>query len=638
MTYVTGIRIKNFARFRGEFTVAPLEPKAYAIVARDEDDADRSNYLGKTTLTVALRYCLYGVLPEAYDKLDDAISHGEDEMAVDVELSDGSFVSRERKRGSWTKLKIIASDPLVGECESHQEEAQRAILELVGLDLDNYDMCADVAQKTSDRFSTMKSTALTEVVSGWVGLDRLVEAEDLAAKGLGTLTKELATLDAQVAQLGWATEAEGKLRAAEMKSAQEKHVEDSRFAQTRNAIIASHDQWVRHAARAVQGDTIRSAIIERKSEIAVAEEKTPKGVDIRAAETEAGIALSEERLLNQEVNRLKEVTRGAFTGHCPVLPGFDCPAKATINASRDSSMTALAIKQRQFVAKDQEETRLSNKVNALKTLFDEQTARRARLLQLENRIVDFKESEDYIAKHGQPPEVAPEPITVDASPLVLAQRAYQEFLAARPSLVDCEAARPKLQRRIAAFRVAVLALEQAQRKLCEGVVQRIEQGANRRLESAGVDLRCEWLWGRETKKLATRCATCGAEFPASARVKQCQSCQQPRGLRVEPKLHVRFSARSGGTEDLGGVAITLSAGEWVRRRHGSEWGVVVLDEPFASLDTAHRRALSGHLQKMVSDGVEQAFVIAHSRDVLESLPGRIEVVGRGEWSEVRVVA
>ncbi len=55
-------------------------------------------------------------------------------------------------------------------------------------------------------------------------------------------------------------------------------------------------------------------------------------------------------------------------------------------------------------------------------------------------------------------------------------------------------------------------------------------------------------------------------------------------------------------------------------------------------DTAHRRALAGHLNRLVSIDIEQAFIIAHSRDVLESLPGRIEVLGEGDWSTVRVVA
>jgi DNA repair exonuclease SbcCD ATPase subunit len=66
--------------------------------------------------------------------------------------------------------------------------------------------------------------------------------------------------------------------------------------------------------------------------------------------------------------------------------------------------------------------------------------------------------------------------------------------------------------------------------------------------------------------------------------------------------------------------------------------VIVLDEPFSALDQSNSRALAGHVNQLVSDGFAQSFVIAHTRQVLESLPGRIEVTGSGEWSSVRVVA
>ncbi len=87
-----------------------------------------------------------------------------------------------------------------------------------------------------------------------------------------------------------------------------------------------------------------------------------------------------------------------------------------------------------------------------------------------------------------------------------------------------------------------------------------------------------------------------------------------------------------------GVVISLAASRYIRERRGAEWGVIVLDEVFTSLDAALRRGLTGHLNQLVQDGFEQAFVVAHSKDVLESLPGRIEVLGSGDWSSVRVVA
>lgn len=636
MTHIVGVRMKNFACYRGEFTVAPLEAKAYAIVAQAEGDEARSNWLGKSTFGVAIRYCLHGVLPDHYETLDSVISIGEDEMAVDVELSDGCFISRERKRGKWAKLKCIVPLENGAEFECNQDVAEQKIVELTGLDLENYDLCADIAQKKSDRFTTMKSTALTEVVNGWVGLDKLIDAEDIASKGLGALSLELQLLDTEIERWSWATSEEGSKRTNALYEAQREFEEMSKQSAENNKQVAAYEVWLKHFRRWVEADSIVEGIRDLESTIATT--PGPAGAEIRKAEAAANAALTEERLINQEVNQLAQVARGSFGGSCPVLPGFDCPAKAEINAKRDESSTALTKKRAELAAKDKEETRLRSVESRLKREFDDAANQKRLLEKQRERLKDFQESVDYITEHGNPPDVAPSMIAVDSAPVSLATTALSEWKQIHSLLNERTYRRPNLAARVAAYRVGALALEQAQRRLSEGAVQRIEQGANKRLARAGIDLRIEWLWGRETNKLATRCGQCGAEFPASARVKQCQACQAVRGMRVEPKMHVRYSSRSGAAEDLAGVAITLSASRWVRERRGSDWGTIVLDEVFTSLDASHRRALSGHLNQLVSDGFEQAFVVAHSREVLESLPGRIEITGDGQWSSIRVVA
>jgi DNA repair exonuclease SbcCD ATPase subunit len=106
------------------------------------------------------------------------------------------------------------------------------------------------------------------------------------------------------------------------------------------------------------------------------------------------------------------------------------------------------------------------------------------------------------------------------------------------------------------------------------------------------------------------------------------------------KLELVLSDQSGAADDLVGVALQLSASAWLRAERGSAWSTVLIDEPFGQLDAAHRRALSAHLSAMLAGryGFEQAMVIAHHASVLDALPGRIEVIGEGGRSRVRVVA
>ncbi len=630
--HVVGIRLKNFARFRGEHEIAPLQPIAYAIVARDSSDETRSNYLGKSTLPVALRYALYGELPKQYETLDAVITNGEEEMSVEVELSDGTFISRDRKRGKWAKLSCTTPDGV----EFNQEAAQEVIVRYVGLDLDNYDVCADVAQKKADRFSTMTSGQITDVVNGWVGLDRLIDAEDSAAKGLAQLTRELGLVEAEVQRFEWATPEEGERRKTAQRTAALEVESSSKLALETEQQAIEHARWVDHQQRADRAHRLLESVTPLIKQLG----ELPTILPMTVSEEQQILTNRWSKLeaVTREVTNLRQVATGQFDGRCPVLPGFECPARSTINSSRQESLTLLNVTQNART----EAAHAHSEQQAVVSKLNGQVALQSRLMRdidrLEAERAALKGSIEYIDEHGSPPEQAPVHHRVDTSPVELAKRAVKDWQEAVAARGDRMAEVERRRARVAALRVAVLALEQAQRRLSEGVVQRVERGANRRLERAGIDLRVEFHWGRETNRLATRCGKCGAEFPASQKVKTCQVCNAVRGPKIEPKLHLRFSARSGAVEDVTGVAITLSASRYIRERRGADWGVVVLDEVFTSLDSALRRGLTGHLNELMTDGFEQAFIVAHSKDVLDSLPGRIEIVGSGDWSTVRVVA
>lgn len=628
--HVTGIRLKNFARFRGEHEIAPLDPKGYAIVARLTDDDQRSNFLGKTTIATAIRYALFGVLPDAYETLDDAISRGEDEMTVEVELSDGTFIARERMRGKWTRL-MCSVDGAVHSV-FNQDAAQEEIVRRIGLDRPNYDACAGIAQKQADRFSTMRSSELTDVINGWLGLDKLVEAEDAATKGLAQLNRELAIVEADAKRVEWASPEEGARLKAEFKRLKTSY--DHAFEQEKQDAgrEALRELWLDHKKRADRATNVRELLAAARSELEPI--KKPDEQEARRVFREAGELRHELEAVQRERRALENVEHGKFDGACPVLPGFECPAKAKINESTAEARKQLDAKKFQ---EEQLVTRYRAANAALKTVNDVEAhvgLIEARIARLEGELEPLLASEQYVTEHVEPSKTDAD--VADPEPYRQAEQELKRWTADLARLTDIKPELEKRRARVAALRVACLALEQAQRRISEGAVQRIEAGGNARLARAGIDIRVEFRWGRETNKLATRCGQCGSVFPVSQKVKQCV-CGAIRGPKIEPKLHLRFSARSGAVEDLAGVALSLAASRWLRSRRGAEWGTVVLDEPFASLDAAHRRALTGHLNQLVSDGFEQAFVVAHSRDVLDSLPGRIEVVGDGEWSSVRVV-
>jgi DNA repair exonuclease SbcCD ATPase subunit len=119
----------------------------------------------------------------------------------------------------------------------------------------------------------------------------------------------------------------------------------------------------------------------------------------------------------------------------------------------------------------------------------------------------------------------------------------------------------------------------------------------------------------------------------------CTRCQAARGPNLINKLDFVLSDRSGAAEDLAGAALQLSASAWLRAEKGSLWETAIIDEAFGQLDGANRRALGRHLAALLAGryGFSQALVVAHSSDVLEALPGRIEIEGGPRGSSVRVV-
>lgn len=182
--------------------------------------------------------------------------------------------------------------------------------------------------------------------------------------------------------------------------------------------------------------------------------------------------------------------------------------------------------------------------------------------------------------------------------------------------------------------VRILGPRGVRRRIAEDALDEIAAGANELLARAGVELSVGFRWERETKGLASACDDCGAPFPPSAKVRACSRCHAERGPKLDERLDVVLSTRSGAAEDLAGVALSLSASARLRAERGSSWGLVCLDEPFGALDRSHRRGLSRGLVSMFRGQWEQALVIAHDDAVMDGMPGKIVIVGGEHGSRI----
>jgi len=139
-----GLRVNNWLRFHGEHEL-DLQPIVYALVAEHERDRERSNWLGKSALVSAIRYALFGTVPKQCLTLDDAINREEDELEVDFELSDGTYIERKRRRGKSTEM--------VAQLPDGREVRDQALLEEhLGFDEETFLMTSYFEQKSMARF------------------------------------------------------------------------------------------------------------------------------------------------------------------------------------------------------------------------------------------------------------------------------------------------------------------------------------------------------------------------------------------------------------------------------------------------------------------------------------------------------
>jgi hypothetical protein len=182
----------------------------------------------------------------------------------------------------------------------------------------------------------------------------------------------------------------------------------------------------------------------------------------------------------------------------------------------------------------------------------------------------------------------------------------------------------------------VLGRTGAQRVVAEAALAQVAEDGNAALVEAGIDLSFRVEWSRETKQPAAECDQCGALYPRRERCRKCERCGAPRGRRLSDELRLEPSRRSGGADDLVGVAFKLAAGAWLRRWRKTCWSIMLIDEPFGSLDRANVRRLAQHLGGLLGRrfGAAQSFIVAHHADVLEAMPGRLHVQQSGDGRKI----
>ena len=608
-----------------------MDAIAYSVVAERDSDSERSNFCGKSYLLEAIPFALYGVHRHRLE--EGWISKGEKEGGVDVTLSDNTLISRYRKPGAGTQIEVTLGTGL----NYRGAEAQKVLEHHLGLGLEDFRTTSWLAQGEAAAIVRGDPATRTAMVSRWLGIERLEWALAGARKrvnGVGAeVEKSRGRLVVQRERLA-RTRLEHPLEAvATLKSAEESLAEWEEL-----LVLANEEEAGKRLAaeRAKVEAEVSRLADELASAVATAwGEDESQNVLTSAKANRDGARERYQAARVKRANRIS-VASGTFNGRCPVA-GIDCPAKEQINALGEEADEEAERAEQEYQAAH---TAAAAAEAALRLVEQGTAERRA----MQTRLDALQERLDAMTPVGGP---AP------SSGLVLgAVRAQRDAVAAeiaglRRDIRECEEASAEIETLavtershlagLATAREGAALLARAPRRLAERVLGLVARDANRILAEAGVELSLAIQWEREGRDPADACEACGAAFPRSAKVKACESCQEPRGLKRVRRLDVELSARSGAAEDLAGLALSLSAGSWLRGERGSSFGLLLGDELSAQLDKSHRRMMSAHLPRMLRAArVEQALLVSHDVSSVASCEGRIAITSDGTWARVSV--
>jgi len=630
--HVRELLVENWGPFRGEHRLR-LGARAHGVVARSVDDPECSNWLGKTHLLEALRFAFDGW--HRHRTEDGLISNGQAHGRVVVLLSTGEVLSRSRERGKPTKLSLHDGGRVLW-----KDEAQKKIHDLVGLSSEDFMTASFFEQKKLSQLVVARPEVRTQVVVSWLSLAPVERCAEIARAKLAASTDGTAEKEALLKVLRSQDGDQGALlKTHEAAKVSEKHAR----AKLSDAAADLEENGAREKARHVRVEFVRLSEELAKH----VQAKAPADAKDRWREAnETGEAM---RAHMKRRDHFRGIAGGDFAGLCPVVSA-PCPARAFIEENRERCRTeaerfqhayeeAKAVHEKALAAhgRAQAQTQAAERQQAKGDALRGQIAGMLPAAEAARNVPEAGDAAALRRAHDEAYEQVRAATSAVAEAAVAVSRAAETRRRIAEIEKEIEVSRPFAE--IMREAAVVFGRNGAQRKIAEDALAEIEEDANAGLAEAGIDLRVDVRWSREGQGLAHACDGCGMLFPSSRTAKVCTRCGAGRGPNIVAKLEFNRSHDSGGADDLAGAAVGLAAGGWLRGERGSPWGVVVLDEPFGSLDTSKRRAFARHLGALVlRGGVEQAFVVSHDPQTMHGLPGRIEIVSEGGWSRAEVVA
>lgn len=663
--WIRTMRLRNWLRFQGTHEIQ-LRPTVYGVVGEWVGLEDRSNWVGKTALLEAMRFAVTGEHRKRTE--DEWITTGEEEGSIELTLSDGSVITRARKCGGPTTIKLITPDGKTAIKEPAEELIRNRVL---GCTREEFDLLFYTAQTKLAEVVHMTPESFAEMIRQWVGTGVLEEMEVEACRTLGTASTTVATLEETIVAAmrdarecvfdGDPDEEEAAdpnpqttiSRWVRLVSERESKAEKAKLV-SKVALdkaterMHAYTEWWRHKTALDTLEGTRGEIRKLESLLSSVDK-----VELELGEAEI---LKEQESIDRSrhnnktaLDRVEALSQGSFDGICPLLLS-DCPARDHVLKEGLRNKELLVTWRGAYETCVRKSSVARTKLSDIRERLSQIEKWESTLSALKKELARGLEYQRYCEANPQPGEANSSEYTNEVVALqevyTTARLEHQKWTDVlnrlKRRLDDVE----KAQKNIGSAKIKmarynrirrVVGRQGAQRDIALSSMRQVELLGNGSLLSE-IPLTFKIRWTSEGKKLSASCDACGYAY-SGQRDKVCPRCKKPRYMQALDRPGLELSDQSGAADDLVGAALRLGASAWLRKRRAMPWGVAVLDEPFGQLDGANREVFARYLTHSLQAkfGFEQAFIVAHHEDVMAAMPGRIRVVGTQHGSRVEVV-
>ena len=686
--FVRTMELEGFMPFRDRHRLHFAKDKIYGIQGAYDNDPAESNRAGKSSFIDAQVWCLYG---ESRAKKDVELVHTGAEFAeVSCELYDQTS-----DRSLWVTRMRTADNKgyieLTGFEGEKKKVSQEELNKFIGMSYDEFLFTAFFKQDDIDQFMKAEPQEKKEILLGWIkDIDWAIYCQSVNEIKL-ELKAEKDRLEAILAEMP-TEELDEAAIIAETQTKQEERIGLQADYDKNAARLTAINQEVQQLKTVNQKKADAQKIADRVQQL---KNRRPDSGKMQAGLTQLNGFLAKYAIITPEqageaqlkrdnyistiaasnadirtLERELETMGEKMTGLCPVLQ------QACSRIEADPELTAA--KQKAIAGLQAKIIRVQGfqeKANQYLALYQKQIEWRQQKEKVELQIKSANDLESQIAdltnQHRAALKLIPQNVEEqmgvfreEITRISEDQTAIRDLIAGIDTWVGSSSEQLKNQRaskdRKAATEHELASINQqfadaqyveymfGQNGIpsmeLENSFQEIEDDANLILKKLKAPFHMQFDATRELGTWEPNCLACGEVFEKGERTHRCKECDTPREKKKRDEVSVtifeqgqekKFYMDSGGGKMLMSIAIRLALTLLARRRKGSRWGTIYLDELFGKLDGKNRKLVSDFITSgMMNElGFEQIFIISHDPTIQSSMAEQI-IINRDAGSQV----